>query len=93
MPTKTIDLLLSLEAEKTPSIDQLKKDYVTLEKSADDLKKKLGDALKNGDENAGALATELKHVEGLMSQIDAEARKQVLWLKQTSTSKQKKQRV
>ena len=78
MPTKTIDLLLQLEADKTPSVEQLKKDLAYLEKNAERLKKELGDALKTGDKNAGALSRELAHVESLIKDIDAEAKKQNL---------------
>lgn len=78
MLTKTIELLLDLEASKTPSVDQLKKDLEFLDKTAKKLKKDLGEALEKGDKNAAELARELAHTENLMKQVDAEAKKQVL---------------
>jgi len=78
MPTRTIELLLSLEADKGATVDQLKKDFEFLDRSAVKLRKDLQAALKNGDKNAGELAQELRYVEGLMGEIDKEARKMSL---------------
>jgi hypothetical protein len=78
MATRTIDLLLSLEAKPSRSIDELKKDLQSLEKEAKDLGDALELSLKEGSRGAPILADRLKVVKGRIQEIDREAQKRVL---------------